>query len=95
MYTLDTLIDQAVDQSPIFRRLAYKWILRNNGIRSAFAATLVDKMSDEPSCQPIVTASLTVNFTSNTELALDPDNLKTILDFILKILPLLLQLFVR
>jgi len=91
--TLNSLIDQAVDQCPVFRRMAYKALLRSPRVRSAFAATLADKMVDEPCCASINDPLRGESFDGDVALAIDPANLKAILDFIVSILPLILKLF--
>lgn len=93
--TLNSLIDQSVDQVPPFRRLVFKTLLRNPKTRNAFAAVLVDKMADEPCCSVVCAAAASDDFDGEVMLAINPDNLKAILDFIAKILPIILQIFLK
>jgi hypothetical protein len=93
--SLNSLIDQAVDQQPVFRRLVYRTLLRNPKTRVAFSAVLLDEMKSEPCCSEFVAFAATEQFDGDASLAINPENLKAILDFIIKILPIILQIFLK
>jgi hypothetical protein len=93
--SLNSLIDQSVDKVPLFRRMVFKTLLRNEKTRNAFAAVLLEKMQDEPCCSAIVSMAASEDFDGEVMMAIDPENLKAILDFILKILPVILQIFLK
>ena len=94
-YTLNSLVDQAVDELPLFRRVAYKSLLSNQRTRHAFSVMLLDRMDDEPACEAIVMASKSDDFSGEATLAINPETLKVILDLIKAILPIILQIFLK
>lgn len=93
--SLNSLIDQSVDKVPLFRRAVFKALLRNEKTRNAFAAVLLEKMDSEPCCSEICLMAASDDFNGEVVMAINPDNLKAILDFIMKILPILLQIFLK
>lgn len=95
MSNLNSLVDQAVDQVPVFRRMVYKSLLRNPKTRNAFSAVLLERMADEPCCSSIVASATADDFDGELALAIDPANLKAILDFIMAILPIILKIFLK
>lgn len=93
--SLNSLIDQSVDKVPPFRRMVYRSLLANPRVRNAFSVHLVDEMKSEPCCSEIALMAASDEFNGEVTMAINPDNLKAILDFIMKILPILLQIFLK
>lgn len=94
LVSLNSLIDQAVDQMPPIRRRAYKRLLARPLIHAEIADHVASEMVDEPCCAQVVACASCDDFDGNVMMAVDPENLKAILDFIMKILPLIIKIFI-
>jgi hypothetical protein len=95
VHTLNELIDQSVEQMPWARRRAYKRLLTMPRIRAEIVDHVASQIADEPCCSVIHAAVNEADFNGDVMLAVDPENLQKILDFILKILPLIIQIFFK
>ena len=91
---LDSLIDDAVAQLPWARRRAYQRLLSRAKYRAEVVDHVAGEMVDEPCCQSIVPQLNAQEFDGQVMLAINPENLQKILDFIVSILPLIIKIFV-
>jgi hypothetical protein len=90
---LDSLIDDAVAQLPFARRRAYQRLLNRPKYRAEVVDHVAENMLDEPCCAAVVPMLNSQEFDGKMMMAVDPENLQKILDFIATILPMILKLF--
>lgn len=92
--TLSQLLDDAVDASPFFRRMAYKWKLRNASFRDKVLIDLRVKLHDDPEVQEMGISTILASdaFNANAVIQIDLDKLEKLIQLIIKYLPEIIKL---
>ena len=93
--TMNEMLDQAVEKLPPLRKRIMKRILSNPERREEVIDLCAVKLVENPKLKGYASTFNAETFDGNTEMGINPDNLKIILDALMKFLPILLQLFFK
>lgn len=93
--TMNAMLDQAVEKLPPLRKRIMKRILSNPERREEVIDLCAVKLAENPKLKGYAATFNAESFDGNTEMGINPDNLKIILDALMKFLPILIQLFFK
>ena len=93
--TMNKMLDEAADKLPPLRQRIVKRILKSKEGRAELVDLAALKLSENPACKDHVETFNSATFTGDTEMAINPDNLKIIIDALMKLILILIQLFFK
>lgn len=93
--TMDKLLDEAVDKLPPLRKRVMKRILGSPERRAEVIDLCAVKLAENPKLKGYAATFNSEDFDGETEMGVNPDTLKVILDALMKFLPILISLFFK
>lgn len=97
--TIADLVDQAIEGMNLRRmqKLALKAKMKFPRLANEVYTQIAAEMCDQPECDEVMLTTINAEDFQHTQtmLAINPDNLKALLDFVAKILPGILALFFK